>query len=399
MPNFVGLVRSEALAQAQKYHLVPAFEGATGDDAKVTDQSPTAGAPLSQADGRVRLQMKAQKASPWLSDILNHILNGAVMPDFVGRTRSEAIALAQEKSIKWTFYGATSEDAKVAGQDPRAGTPINAAAASVRLQMAAQAPPVPQVPDFVGRTRSEASALAPQYGLVPAFDGPPSDDAVVTSQSLAAGTPIFHVGTHVQLRIEAQEPPPGSAPTQQTTPGTGQQTTTASTQQTTPAQQTTERTTPASTQQTTPAAGQQTKTAPTQQTTKRTTPSCASRDLISWLTATPEQAGLPTCPASSTQNWLTLLAIIAALAGGTWAIFRRLWPPDPPEPIGPRFDGPPPITAQLVTQTISTGLAAMTASVHAADAPRFDIRYVMARDARPRPDAITITVDGGGDGA
>lgn len=418
VPDFMGRTRSDASALAQSYHLVPEFVGAADNGATVTDQAPSAGAPLSQANGSVRLAMKAQekaqkapsqggsKFSDFVSDFANALSQSkkpVPMPDFVGRTRNQAIALAQEKGIKWIFYGATSDDAKVASQFPTAGTPINAAAASVRLQMAAPEPQPQHVPDFVGHTRSEASAMAPQYGLVPAFNGPPSDDALVTRQSLEAGTPIFHVGTQILLQIEAQGPPPTPATPPQTKPAPPQQTEPAPPQQTKP--EPPSQTEPAPPPQTKPAPPQHTKPVKPQQRKKtpqrRTTSSCVSRDLISWLM--PGQAANLTCPDSKTNNWLTLLAIIAALAAATWALLRK-----PPPPIPNRTDlrtkGPTPpqhsLTAQLVTQTISTGIAAITASVHAVDARRFDIRYVMEHDARPRAEAIRITIsgDGGDDG-
>jgi hypothetical protein len=102
----------------------------------------------------------------------------------------------------------------------------------------------------------------------------------------------------------------------------------------------------------------------------------------------------PTCQGYETRNWLILLVIAAGLVGGALAFF--LWPPDPdpPKPV------PPKPIARLVTQTISTGLAGIIVSIKAADARRFEIRYVMERDARPMSDATRITnsVDGGDDG-
>jgi hypothetical protein len=103
----------------------------------------------------------------------------------------------------------------------------------------------------------------------------------------------------------------------------------------------------------------------------------------------------PTCQGAETRNWLLLLAIAAGLAGGTWWILRK--PPDPsPKPNGLQTA----TMAGLTTRTVSAGLVGATVSIHAADVPRFEIRYVMECDARPRPDAtrIVISVDGGEDG-
>jgi len=84
------------------------------------------------------------------------------------------------------------------------------------------------------------------------------------------------------------------------------------------------------------------------------------------------------------------------LAGAAWALLRK--PSPPPKPIVPKFNAPEISgTARLTTQTISTGLATITASVEAADTQRFELRYVMERDARPDATRITISVGEGDD--
>jgi hypothetical protein len=58
---------------------------------------------------------------------------------------------------------------------------------------------------------------------------------------------------------------------------------------------------------------------------------------------------------------------------------------------------PPVPIPVLTTRTVSPGLVGTTVSIRAADGPRFEIRYAMTGDARPRPEAtrIVMSVKGG----
>jgi beta-lactam-binding protein with PASTA domain len=404
VPNFVGLVRGDASALAQRYGLEPAFDGATSRDARVGSQSPEVGVPISSAGMPVRLEMEARKL-PLLR-----------VPNFVGLTRSDASALAQRYGVEPAFDGAMNKDARVASQSPDVGTPIFPAGMPIRLQMEARKLPLLRVPNFAGLMRSDARALAQRYGLEPMFDGAASRVAHVSSQSPRFGTPIVRTGMPVRLQMEAPAPAPlppspTPAPAPQPTPAPTPQPTPAPAPQPTPAPA--PQPTPAPAPQPTPAPTPQpaptpppTPASPTPAPAPPPTPppspanACVSRDLISWLTATPGQAVSPTCQGSETRNWLILLAIAAGLVGGTWALFRRPRTPGTPEHIDPKINDPQTgsSTARLATQTVSAGLAGMTVSVQAADARRFEVRYVMERDARSGSDAIAISVDGGDDG-
>ena len=195
VPNFVGLSRGEASRLARQYGLEPAFDGATSKDARVASQSPEVGTPIVRAGMPVRLQMEAR------------ILPPQRVPNFVGLTRGEANRLAQQYDLEPAFGGATSKDARVANQSPEVGTPIVRAGTSVRLQMEARNLPVQRVPNFVGLTHGEASALAQQYGLTPFFDGATSNDARVGSQAPEVGMQVSAVGMPVRLRMDAPAPP------------------------------------------------------------------------------------------------------------------------------------------------------------------------------------------------
>jgi beta-lactam-binding protein with PASTA domain len=450
VPNFVGRTRSEASALAPQYNLTPFFDGPTDDNARVTGQSPAAGTPIPRDGGRVRLQVEAPLQR---------------MPDFVGRTRGDASSLAQQYGLEPAFEGATGSDAHVRSQSPGAGTLFHAGA-SVQLRMEAPPPPLQRVPNFVGRIRSEASALAPQYNLTPFFDGPTDDNARVTGQSPAADTPIprdggnvrlqleaplqrmpdfvrltrrnasalaqqyglepafegaagsdahvsgqspgagtlFHAGASVQLRMEAPPPPPPPAPVVAPPPPAP----VVAPPPTEPAPQQTPAQPPPAPVVTPPPPPPLTPAPPAPVVAPPpppppppppAPPACVSRDPISWLTAAPERAASPTCQGAETLNWLLLLAIAAGLAGGTWWIFHK--PPPPPDHIAPKFNDPQTANmAGLTTQTVTTGLVGTSVSIRAADGPRFEIRYAMTGDARPRPDAtrIVISADGGEDG-
>ena len=413
VPNFVGLSRGEAGRLAHQYNLEPAFSGATSKDARVANQSPEVGTPIVRAGIPVRLQMEARN------------LPVQRVPNFVGLARGEANALAQQYGLTPFFDGGTSNDARVGSQAPGVGMQISAVGMPVRLRMDVQAPPQQRVPNFVGLTRSRAGALARRYGLAPVFHGATGKVGHVTSQSPESGTLVVRTGMPVRLEIEAPAPavpppsptpapapPPTPAP-QPTPPPASQpapapQPTPAPAPPPTPAPQPTPppapQPTPAPAPQPTPAPQQPTMPAP--QPTPAPAPAplkppadaCVSRDLISWLTTAPGHATSPTCQGSGTRNWLILLAIAAALTAGTLALFRRPRTPRIPEHIAPKINDPQiGNTARLATQTLSAGLAGITVSVQAANARRFEVRYVMERDARPGADftRIAISADGG----
>ena len=354
MPDFVGRSRRDASVLAQSYHLEPAFEGPTSDDAHVTAQFPPAQTPVSRANGRVRLQMEAPQ--PPLQRV----------PNFIGRTRSEASALAPQYNLTPFFDGPTDDNARVTGQSPAADTPIPRDGGNVRLQVEA---PLQRMPDFVGRTRSDASALAQQYGLEPVFGGATGSDAHVGSQIPGSGT-LFRAGAPIQLRMEAPPPPPPAPVVAPPPPPPAPVVAPPPTQ---PA--------PQQTPAPPPPAPVGTPPPPLPPTSAPSTP----------VVAPP--------PPPPPLNWLLLLAIAAGFAGGTWWIFHK--PPPPPDHIALKFNDPQTGNmAGLTTRTVSAGLVGTTVSIHAADAPRFEIRYAMTGDARPRPDAtrIVISADGGEDG-
>jgi beta-lactam-binding protein with PASTA domain len=385
VPNFVGLSRGAASRLAQQYNLEPAFDGAASKDARVASQSPEVGASIVRAGMPVRLQMEARN------------LPVQRVPNFVGLVRGQANALAQQYGLTPFFDGATSDDARVGSQAPEVGMQISAVGMPVRLRMDAQAPPQQRVPNFVGLTRGRAGALARRYGLEPAFHGATSKVAHVSGQSPESGTPIPRAGAPVRLQMGAPTPAPPS-PTPTPTPA--------------PRPVVTPQPMPAPAPQPTPPPAPQPKPAPqpTPPPAPHPTPApapvppppptCISRDPISWLTAAPTQVASPTCQGSEMRNWLFLLAIAAGLAGGGWAFFRKPWTNGTPQHIDPKINDPQiSNTARVATQTVSAGLAVITVSVQAADTRRFEVRYVLERDARPGSDTtrIAISADGGDD--
>ena len=211
-------------------------------------------------------------------------------------------------------------------------------------------------PSFVGLTRSEASALAAQYGLAAAFDGSTSENARVASQAPEAGVLIFRSAMPIRFQMEAQ----ASRPPAQTPAPAG-------------AAPEPQAASPAPPEQAAPLPS-----AP---------PAAAAKPAPARTLTTP-----PATPATPPRNWWILAAIAAGLAGAMWLLFG--WRKKP-EPAG--FNTPPAGgMAQLATQIVSTGLAEATVSLGGAAAPRFELRYVVEHDAHS--DQIGISVGGGKDG-
>jgi hypothetical protein len=225
-------------------------------------------------------------------------------------------------------------------------------------------------PSFVGMTRSQASALAQQYGLVPAFDGATSDDAHVVSQAPEAGVLIFRTAMPVRFEMRAPAPRPTSQTPAPIMPA--QATPTAAPPPPTPAQ---------ATPTAAPAAPSATPTAAAARPAPPTSP--PARSLMP----------PPPPPAAPPRNWWVLAAIAAGLAGTLWALFGRR---RTQKPVAPSFNHPEAGSmARLATQIVGTGLAEATVSVAAATAPHFELRYVVEHGEQP--DGM-VTVGGGEDG-
>jgi hypothetical protein len=217
-------------------------------------------------------------------------------------------------------------------------------------------------PSFVGLTRSEASALAAQYGMTAAFDGSTSENARVASQAPEAGALIFRSGMPIRFQMEMRASPPPAqmpqpAPETQAAPPT-------------PAQAAA----PAASPTVSPAAPAAQPSIP---------PAAPAKPA-------PAAALAPPPPAAPSRNWWILAAVAAALAGGLWALLGKRR-----KPAG--FNNPPAAgMAQLAAQIVSTGLTEANVSLAGAAAPRLELSYVVERD--PQSDQIGISFGGGGHG-
>jgi hypothetical protein len=216
------------------------------------------------------------------------------------------------------------------------------------------------LPSFIGLNRSQAITLAQQYDLAPAFDGSTSNDALVARQAPEPGVLIFRTAMPVRFQMRA---PAAPTPAPQPTPAAAAPT-------------------PAPTE---PTAAPTTPAPPAAEPTPATPAAAPAR---------PVQPITPV-PVPTSDNWWILLAIAVGLAGVASALLGRR--PDIPPRIVPRFNElQTGSMAQLATQTLSTGLAGATVSIQAAGTRRFQLRYVLERNAQPV--GVAISVEGGPDG-
>lgn len=172
MPSFSGLTMDEARALAAANHLRPTFSGDEGQGSRVVSQTPDPGSETSSgADVELRLGIRPIR-----------------VPRFVGRPRAVAMAIAAKTGLTLNVSGDESVSARVSQQTPSSGTSV-APASEVAIVMAAAAQnPGLIVPQLTGLTRTEAASALGGSNLRMESTGSISVNAVVVSQSPAAGT-------------------------------------------------------------------------------------------------------------------------------------------------------------------------------------------------------------------
>ena len=182
VPYFIGLTRDKAQALANGASLTARFIGSPEAGARVVTQSLTANRRVTP-HAVVQLRMA--------------MVNSTVVPALIGLDRDAALAKAEGSALDPSFYGPASPDALVASQSLPSGQTV-ARGSSIGLQM--EASKLLTVPDFTGRTKSQAEALAASSHLTPNFIGPVDAAARVVDQSPAAGSQV-HAGAVEQLKL------------------------------------------------------------------------------------------------------------------------------------------------------------------------------------------------------
>jgi beta-lactam-binding protein with PASTA domain len=182
VPYLFGLTRDRAQALANDACLTARFSGPNSSDAKVVDQSVPA----------------AKRVRPYTVILLRMaIVNSAVVPSLIGLSRDAATAKAEASGLKPLFYGTPGPHAAVLSQS-RPSEQTVAWGSFIELQMVA--PKTIAVPDFVGKTRSQAEASAAAAHFAIAFTGPDDASARVVGQSPEPGA-LVPPGTAVQLQV------------------------------------------------------------------------------------------------------------------------------------------------------------------------------------------------------
>jgi beta-lactam-binding protein with PASTA domain len=195
VPSLIGLSQEAATAKATASGLKPLFYGPSIYHGAVASQSRPAGQTVARGSF-IQLQMGASRA--------------LTVPDFVGRTRSQAAALAAANHLDAAFSGADDDNAHVVSQSPSPGAQVPAGTTE-QLQLAAAARLT--APNLLHRTRAAAKALAARRGLVLGMSGDQSPDARVARQSPGPGTNL-DPGARIQVTMAIPaivEPSPGAS--------------------------------------------------------------------------------------------------------------------------------------------------------------------------------------------
>jgi beta-lactam-binding protein with PASTA domain len=173
-PPLLGLNHDAAATRAEAAGLKPIFYGPNGYGVVVASQS----VPPNEQVARgtyVQLQMRAVGVVAMV-----HV------PRFIDLSVEAARVLAQTNRLRPVFSGDESPGAKVIAQTPPGGAE---AEPNADVQLSLGAPQI-RAPNFIGRSRAGAQALASRSGLTLTITGADDDLARVARQSPRAGSDL-----------------------------------------------------------------------------------------------------------------------------------------------------------------------------------------------------------------
>lgn len=153
--------------------------------------APTVGAVLSDILPYLGVARNYEESDPQSQKIL--------VEDMSGLTADEVRGILRKIGLSASFSG---NGAYVTGQLPAPGEVVPGGSELLFYMEETEEPPVVAVPDFLGKNRQEAAAMAEAQGLYILVTGNPeeSDDVTVTAQSVEANTTVQR-GTTITLHF------------------------------------------------------------------------------------------------------------------------------------------------------------------------------------------------------
>ncbi|NMN00853.1 serine-threonine protein kinase [Bifidobacterium sp. DSM 109958] len=190
VPDWTGKTQSEVTSDLKNYNFTPVIQNEASDTVaagSVTRTSPAAGTKVSQ-DESITIYISTGKAK-------------VTVPNVVGKTVAQAKSQLGDYQI--SFSGPSDDGATVSAQSLSAGSQVDKGATITLTTQAAEI----TVPNVVGKTVAQAKSQLSQFDV--SVSGASDDNAVVTGQSLSAGSSAT-AGSEITLTARASSSGNGS---------------------------------------------------------------------------------------------------------------------------------------------------------------------------------------------